>query len=56
MLPTGWRTITCMQSPEENDKYNDNCQPLLVQYKQQANPLVLMRNYTPVVIIGEWQK
>jgi hypothetical protein len=26
------------------------CQPLLVQYKQQANPLLSMNNYTPLVI------
>ncbi len=25
-------------------------QPLLVQYKQQANPLLSMNNYTPLVI------
>jgi hypothetical protein len=25
-------------------------QPLLVQYKQQANPLLSMHNYTPLVI------
>jgi hypothetical protein len=27
-------------------------QPLLVQYKQQANPLLSMHNYTPLVISG----
>jgi len=27
-------------------------QPLLVQYKQQANPLLSMNNYTPLVISG----
>jgi hypothetical protein len=27
-------------------------QPLLVQYKQQANPLLSMHNYTPLVITG----
>jgi hypothetical protein len=26
------------------------CQPLLVEYKQQANPLLSMHNYTPLVI------
>ncbi len=32
--------------PEEND------QPLLVQYKQQANPHISMHNYTPTGISG----
>jgi hypothetical protein len=27
-------------------------QPLLVQYKQQANPILSMHNYTPLVISG----
>jgi hypothetical protein len=27
-------------------------QPLLVQYKQQANPLLSMHSYTPLVISG----
>jgi hypothetical protein len=27
-------------------------QPLLVQYKQQANPLLSMNNYTPLMISG----
>jgi hypothetical protein len=27
-------------------------QPLLAQYKQQANPLLSMHNYTPLVISG----
>ncbi len=35
-------------TPEENDQYSANHS--LVQYKQQANLLLLMNNYTPLVI------
>jgi hypothetical protein len=38
-----------MPTLEENDQYMQR-QPLLVQYKQQANPLLLMHNYTPLLI------
>jgi hypothetical protein len=30
-------------------------QPLLVQYKQQASPLLLMNNYTPLVVSGNYK-
>jgi hypothetical protein len=36
-----------MPTPEENDQYSANH---LVQYKQQANQLLPMKNYTPLVI------
>jgi hypothetical protein len=36
-----------MPTPEENDQYSANH---LVQYKQQANPLLPMNNYTLLVI------
>ncbi len=36
-------------TPEENDPIH---RPLLVQYKLQANPLLSMHNYTPLVISG----
>jgi hypothetical protein len=31
-------------------------QPLYVQYKQQANPLLSMNNYTPLVVSGMTKK
>jgi hypothetical protein len=34
---------------EENNQFS---QPLLMQYKQQANPLLSMNYYTPLVING----
>jgi hypothetical protein len=34
---------------EENNQFS---QPFLMQYKQQANPLLSMQNYTPLVISG----
>jgi hypothetical protein len=44
----------CTPTPEENDKYRVpvQCQPLLVQYKQQDNSLLSVHNYTPIVISG----
>jgi hypothetical protein len=36
-------------TPEENDKYSAS-QPLLVQYKQQANLLLSVHKYSPLVI------
>jgi hypothetical protein len=42
----------CTPTPEETDKYSAIRQPLLVQYKQQASPLLSMHNYTPLVISG----
>jgi hypothetical protein len=38
LLPIGWGTVQIVrQKPEENDKIQR--QPVLVQYKQPANPL-----------------
>ncbi len=36
--------------PDKNDQYNKH-QPLLVQYKQQSNPLLSI-----TIILQEWQK
>jgi hypothetical protein len=36
----------CTPMPEENDKYSAN------HYKQEANPLLSMHNYLPLVIRG----
>jgi hypothetical protein len=40
--------------PEVNDQYQRP--PLLVQYKEQANPFLSMNNYTPLVIAGMKKK
>jgi hypothetical protein len=51
----GWGIVAILrQTPEENDEYKH--QPLLVQYKQQANQLLSMHNYTPFVISGNVKK
>jgi hypothetical protein len=38
--------------PVIGEKLQIQHQPLLMQYKQQANPLLSMHNYTPLVISG----
>jgi hypothetical protein len=50
LLPIGWRTeqIVCQRQEITNTVQH---QPLLVQYKQHANPFLSMHNYTPLVII-----
>ncbi len=51
----GWWIVQILrQTPEENDEYKRP--PLLVQYKQQANHLLSMYNYTPLVISGNVKK
>jgi hypothetical protein len=49
-LPIGWRIaqIVCQHQRKTANKQ----QPQLVQYKQQAYPLLSMHNYTPLVISG----
>jgi hypothetical protein len=37
---------------ETGGRLQIKCQILLVQYKQQANPLLSMHNYAPLVISG----
>jgi hypothetical protein len=39
-------------TPTPEEKGPIQRQPLLVQYKQQAHPLLSMHNYTPLVISG----
>jgi hypothetical protein len=47
LLLIGWRIVRGNFTPiaEEIDQYT--APPLLVQYKQQGNPLLSMNNYTP---------
>jgi hypothetical protein len=41
----------CKFNANTGGKHPIQHQPLLVQYKHQANPLLSMHNYTPLVII-----
>jgi hypothetical protein len=44
----GWRIVNFTPTLEDNIQYSAN--HCLVQYKHQANPLLSMNNYTPLVI------
>jgi hypothetical protein len=44
----GWRIVQILRHAEGKEQIQG--QLLLVQYKQQANPLLSMNNYTPLVI------
>jgi hypothetical protein len=48
LLPNGWRIVQIYANVI--GKRLIQRQPLVVQYKQQANLLLLMHNYTPLVI------
>ncbi len=48
MLPIGWRIVQIYANAEE--KQPTQRQLLLVQYKQQVNPLLLIYYFTPLVI------
>ncbi len=50
LLSIGWRIVQILrQSWRKTTSFS---QPLLMQYKQQANPLLSMHYYTPLVISG----
>jgi hypothetical protein len=53
-LAAHWQLEDCANftPPLEENGGKKQRQPLLVQYKQQANPLLSMHNYTPHVISG----
>ena len=44
LLPIGWRIVQIKRTIQR--------QPLLLQYKQQANPLLSVHNYTPLGILA----
>jgi hypothetical protein len=48
LLPNGWRIVQILRHAA--GKRTIQRQLLLVQYKQQADPLLSMNNYTPLVI------
>jgi hypothetical protein len=48
LLPIGWRIVQILR--QRRGKQQIQHQLLLVQYKQQANPLISMDKYTPLVI------
>jgi hypothetical protein len=50
LLPLGWNTVQIERQHLTGGKLQIQLKPLLVQCKQQANPLLLMHNYTPPVI------
>ncbi len=53
LLPIGWRI---MQNLHQRRRKTTNTAPTdLVQHKQQANPLISMHNYTPLVIRGNFK-
>jgi hypothetical protein len=52
LLPIDWRIVQILHQLRAGGKRPIQRQPLLVQYKQQANPLLSINNYTPVVISG----
>jgi hypothetical protein len=51
-LPVGWRIVQSLHQRRRKMTMN---QPLLLQHKQQANPLLSMHNYTTLVISGNYK-
>jgi hypothetical protein len=51
LLPIGWRIVQILRQCQRKTTNTVPTMPTnLVQYKQQANPLLSMNNYSPLVI------
>jgi hypothetical protein len=48
LLPIGWRTVQILR--QRRRKTTNAVSLLLEQYKQQANPILSVHNYTLIVI------
>jgi len=50
LLLIGWSIVQILRQRRRKTKRPIQRQPVLVQYLQEANPLLSMNNYTPLVI------
>ncbi len=46
----GWRIVQILRQRQRKTTNIVQCQPLLMQYKHQANPLLSVNSFTPLVI------